>query len=353
MYKIVFFLPDIEGGGAERVTLNIIEMLDREIFDIYLVLGNQNGDLGDSLPSQITIIDLNVRRTLLAFFPLYKVCREIQPSMIFSSLNRANIFAILIGRLMTGVKVIIREPGMPSRQIGHLSKNLMILTKILYPFADRIIAQTQEMKQEICLCYAIKCDKIDVVPNPLNIKLIDSLVEQTHNHLNVKNVNIVGIGSLVPVKGFDILIKSFQKVLLIFPNAHLYILGKGSYETALKQLAISLGISDKVSFMGFQKNPYIYLKYADLFVLSSRKEGLPNVVLESLYLQTNVVVTDCVPYITNLVIDNNLGEVACIEDEKDLSEKIIKALNSNNYNYMLEIKNLDLNFYFRDVLDAH
>jgi glycosyltransferase involved in cell wall biosynthesis len=92
----------------------------------------------------------------------------------------------------------------------------------------------------------------------------------------------VAVGRLVFVKGYDILIKSVPQLLQKYPDSQLWILGAGSAEAELKDLCNSYGLTQNVHFCGFQENPYNWLKYADLFVLSSKFEGLPNVLLEAI-----------------------------------------------------------------------
>lgn len=351
MNKILFFLPDLEGGGAERVALNIIEQLDKKLFEVYLIIGNKSGDLIDMLPQNITVIDLGVTKTLFSFFPFYKQCKRIQPDIIYSTLNRTNIIAILTGFLLKNTKVVIREPNMPSNQTHLLPKSTLAMVRFLYPKADNIIAQTEEMKKEMIEYYKVDSHRVDVLVNPINIKLIKNSIKNGTNPFQSNQINIVAVGSLTYRKGFDVLIDSFKDVVLSFNNANLYILGKGVEEENLKKQTRMAGLSDQIHFMGFQDNPYKYLKYADIFVLSSRSEGLPNVVLESLYLKTKVVVTDCVPYISNLIKDNDLGEVVKIDDVKDLSNKIIKAIDRNDYRTVEKFNSSDFNSYFKGVIN--
>lgn len=353
MKKIVFLLPDLEGGGAERVALNIIEQLDKDIFEVYLIVGNKRGDLIDMLPQNINVIDLEVKKTLFSFLPFYKQCRRIQPDLIYSTLNRTNIIAIITSLLLKNTKVIIREPNMPSNQIGLLPKSTLFAVKLFYPKADNVIAQTEEMKKEMIEYYNIDPRRINVLVNPININLIETLISNESNPFQKNQINIVAVGSFIYRKGFDVLINSFQDVADSFSNANLYILGKGIEEENLREQTNIAHLSEQVHFLGFQENPYKYLKYADMFVLSSRAEGLPNVVLESLYLKTKVVVTDCVPFISNLIKDNNLGEVVKIDNVKELSDKIKIAISRNDYNTIDKFNSSDFNSHFKGVINEH
>lgn len=347
--KIIFFLPDLEGGGAERVTLNIINQLDRKIFDVYLVVGDKTGDLINQLPKETTIIGLNSKKTIFSLIPFYFTCKKIQPDLIFSTLNRTNIVSIIV-KLLINTKVVIREPNMPSNQIKLLPKFMLILIKFLYPKSDNIIAQTNEMKDEMIGYYALHRSKINVMVNPINIMLIEKSIKDDVNPFPSNQINLIAIGSIIYRKGFDVLINALKEVVSSFNNVHLYILGKGIEEENLKKLTLEVCLSDNIHFLGFQENPYKYLKHADLFVLSSRAEGLPNVVLESLYLKTKVVATDCVPYVKNLLEENDFGEVVNVDDVQDLSHKILTAINRNDYNILKDFNSSDFNSYFRGIV---
>ena len=131
-------------------------------------------------------------------------------------------------------------------------------------------------------------------------------------------------------KGFDLLIEAFSIVKKTISNVHLYILGNTEgrhqdYCNMLRDIASTSGVLEDVTFVGYQDNPYIYLKYADCFVLSSRWEGLPNVMLESLYLRTPVAAFKCIPIIERIITEGKDGYLAEKEDVKSLSEAMMKA----------------------------
>ncbi|HEX4604218.1 MAG TPA: glycosyltransferase, partial [Candidatus Angelobacter sp.] len=129
--------------------------------------------------------------------------------------------------------------------------------------------------------------------NPVDAEMIAYMAAAAANPFTAPGPNLVAAGRLRKEKGMDLLLDALPAILQRVPGAHLTILGEGPLEARLKKQAVSLGINSAVSFMGFQANPWLYLKYADVFVLPSRYEGLPNAVLEALALGTPVVATDC------------------------------------------------------------
>ncbi len=137
-------------------------------------------------------------------------------------------------------------------------------------------------------------------------------------------------------KGFEFLLRSFHNVIKKNQRFILHILGEddnnGLYKLELISLSKTLGIADNVIFYGFINNPFPYYKYADLFVLSSKWEGLPNVILEALFLQTPVVVTDCIQYFHEILAEGENGFIVKYGDERSFADRIMKykELNVNN-----------------------
>jgi len=315
------------GGGAEKVLINIMKSYNKEEYNIKLLLVAKRGVYFDLIPSYIELIILNKKRTRQAFFSLIKKVNQIKPDIIFSTTNRMNILVLLASYFFRKkIEIIIREPSLPSAQIkyNNLTKWHIFLIKLLYQKANKIIAQTEEMKEEICKYFKIDCYKVEVLINPVDKDTINKMIKNVTNPFDNKYINIVAIGRLRNEKGYDVLIKAFKKVVEENENYRLYILGEGEERKDLEKLIDNLNLKDKVFLLGFQKNPYVYMKYADALVLSSRWEGLPNVVLEAIYLGTKVICTKVGKTIENIVKQNN-GLLVEVDDVEDLAEKILRV----------------------------
>ena len=348
--KILFVLPNLMAGGAERVTLNIIRQLESSQFEIYLLLINDYGEYKNLIPPNVKILNLNKSKTIYSVMSFIKVISKIKPEIIFSSLNRTSILTLFSKLFYSKSLIIIREPNMPSKELNNLPLLTKLLTKKLYKYASIVIAQTDEMREEILNSFhSLDKNNVLTINNPIDKEYINSSINNNLSpYKKIKNLkNILAIGSLTKRKGFDILLNAFKLVLEKKPNINLYILGKGEEKKELLNLAKKLGIENKIKFEGFQSNPYIYLKHADLFVLSSRYEGLPNVVLEALYIKTPVVITNCVPFISNIVVNSKMGYVVEVENIEDMAEKIEKSL-EKDYSQIEQYEqfNFDFNNFF-------
>ena len=353
--KIIFFLPLLSGGGAERVTINIIKALDKEHYDIHLVLGTKK--IGNSLhliPNDITQHTLNTDKTLHAIFKLRQIIKEIHPEVIYSSLNRSHIaiYLALIG-LKNRPKTIMRIPSSPKLVDKYVQYNFLFRTFLNRALSDatNIIAQTPEMREEAVEYYRLDREKIKVLLNPIDKERIDTSLENVTNPFNKKDINVVASGRLSREKGFDVLIKAFQKVHLQNKRFKLYIIG-ADYDNQIenyRELIQSLNLVEVVHLLGFQTNPYRYYKYSNLFVLSSRWEGLPNAVLENIYLKKPIVATRCIPFMEELVKDGKNGFLVDVENTEQLADAVLRYRELSSVEHQV-LKDADVNKFFKGLL---
>ena len=353
--KIMFFLPLMNSGGAERVTINIIKELDKRYYRIYLILGTDK--IGNSLhllPDNIVIYSLNVDRTIYSIFKLRKIIKKIKPDFIYSSLNRTHIAInlALIG-LKDKPKSIMRLPSSP-KLINKYIKHTFLFSLFLkhsLKNANVVIAQTPEMRDEAVEYYHLNREKIRVLLNPLDRNLIEKSIKNQKNPFNENYINVVASGRLSKEKGFDILIKAFREVYQKNSRFRLHIIGP-DYNNEIdkyRDLIKSLELVDIVYLLGFKTNPYIYYRYSDLFVLSSRREGLPNVVLENIYLKKPIVATKCIPFMEELIINGKNGFLVEVDNIEQLADAILRYRELKGVDREV-FKHTDINDFFRKLI---
>jgi glycosyltransferase involved in cell wall biosynthesis len=321
--RIIFIVPSMEGGGSERVISILVKHLSREKFDIILVLLKKKGEYLDSLPSDIPIIDLNVNAARFAIFKIRNIIRKLNPDIVFSTLGHLNILiSILIPFLAPKIKFIARESSIVSlrKNQKYLTALFDFLYKTFYNNFDWIICQSDYMMNDLYNHYKIEKEKMIVINNPVDIENINTLSKESANLLFEKEkINLLAVGRLENVKGYDLLLQTLSE---LNSNYHLTIIGEGSEENVLKTLARTLNVENQINFLGFQKNPYKYMRQADLCILSSRYEGLPNVVLEANVCGTPVVAFEC-PGGTAEIIENGInGFLVECGNIKELKSKI-------------------------------
>lgn len=332
MKKIFFILPSLECGGAERVTITFAKSLNQNDFSPILInLGSNEGALKESVPNYLPIISLNKKNISRSFIALLKILMKEKPDFIFSSINDISVLLLIIGLFLRKLKIIVRVPTMPSNHLycDVKSKIIRSLEELLFKRADKIISQTDEMKKEIFETYKISSNRITTIINPLDIDYIHTKLKSSISPFpdNRNQINYLAVGNVSFAKGIDTLTTAFHQFTRIYQNAHLYIIG--SYESNYAQNLIiqikSKKLEENIHFLGFKTNPYIYMKYCDVFVLSSRMEGLPNVLLEASYLKKPIISTMCIPYVEKIV-KNGLNGFTIEADNADQMYHALKKI---------------------------
>jgi glycosyltransferase involved in cell wall biosynthesis len=202
-----------------------------------------------------------------------------------------------------------------------------LFIKSCYPKADKIIAVSESIKQDLILNFHFPDTKIEVVYNPVDIGEIEKLSEETvehpwfHDHMPV----IVSVGRLTKQKGYPYLLHAFSLVKKRL-SCRLAIIGDGEDRAKLLSMAKDLGVGREVEFLGFQKNPFKYMARSSLFVLSSLYEGFPNVILEAMALGLPVISTDCPSGPAEIIEDKKSGLLVPVRDEKALAGAIISVM---------------------------
>ena len=216
---------------------------------------------------------------------LRKFILQSEPDCVISFMSSTNILVLLATRFLP-CKVIISERNYPK----YSKNNRLIwdwLRRGLYRVADHLVVQTSEIENY----FKSYCKSIKIIHNPVQVTY-ENLKEKPEIKLP-SGKRLVAMGSLVPQKGFDLLMPVFANLHKTFNDWSLIILGSGPLETGLKQEAIRLGIEDFVYFPGSVMIPFSVLSRCDLFVLSSRYEGFPNALLEAMACGLPPVSFDC------------------------------------------------------------
>lgn len=330
MKKILVFAQS-GVGGAERMTVTVTKTLDRTRYKVIYYLVDLTGDgknpLQDFIPNDLKVNVISKQHPLKMMWQLFNIIRKEKPDTVFSSVLYLNNKILPWRSLFPRTKFIIRCEN----YLYTYSSKQHKMIKMSYPKADLIIAQTDEMKQELVEQIGILNNKVVVMQNPVDRETVDKKISEGQNpYPNNGKLHFVAVGRFAHQKGFDLLVEAFAKVVHQLPESELYIVGKNdgdknsTYEEVVS-IIDKYSLQDKVHCVGYQSNPYVYVKYADCFVLSSRWEGLPNVLIESLYLGTPVATFTCIPVISRIVTNGVDGYLADKENPSALAEAMQKA----------------------------
>ena len=328
--RILFLAPSMRGGGSERVLTILIRHIDRNRFLPILGLLRKEGPFVSKLPEDVEVRDLLAKRTRYSFWKIIKLIRETQPDLVFSTLGHLNIAVMLVKcAIPSGIRFIARESNIPSINLKEspFPHILPFLYRRFYPEFEKVICQSSEMREDLVKHFGLSWDKVVLVHNPVDTEAIQLYAKDGRCLLSKNGYNILAAGKLMYQKGFDLLLRSIPKVGN--DNVHLTILGDGPEENHLKALCDELGLNDVVTFAGFVDNPYRYMAQADLFVLSSRFEGFPNVVLEAMACGTPVVAFECPGDIGVIIEDGVNGWKVEAENISALGDTIEEALKTD------------------------
>lgn len=290
--RVAFVLPALSAGGAERVIITLLNGLDRTKYDPYLVLINEKGPLGQLVDPSIPLHVLGKPKVFPALPELYRHLKSAHPDIIVSTMAHMNFGCLLIKPFLRDKHFIVREAVTPSYFFKeNIWREFLIRTgyRVLYPSASRVISPAQVITHEFKNLLGMKCENHVLLPNPVNVKHIRAH-ENGPLPVRTGGVNFIAAGRLHPQKGFDRLIEHISNANFSH-DWRLTILGEGSERAALEALIREKGFGDKISLPGLIDNPWPHYAAADCFLLPSRYEGLPNVVLEALACGTPVIAT--------------------------------------------------------------
>ena len=333
---VVFVSPTLGGGGAERVLANLADGLDKTTYNVHLVLINDTDRTGlnasvNSDSSFVNYYCLNKKRIRHSFFSLSRVLRKLRGYCYCSSILYVNsMLLILKGLRIIGGKIIVREANMPSVNMNlpesKLGKFLIKFAyRYLYSLADVILVSSSIMREDLLSVSTVRPHKVLVIFNPVNVRELLKNSAPTKKH-TMEGFRLVACGNLTYQKGFDRLLNWFADLQVT--NASLVVVGDGPEKSKLLTMQRVLGLEKHVSFVGEQKNPWVWMAGADLMVLSSRWEGMPNVALEALACGTPVVACEEIGAIGELRKLSGSGSVSIFSSVEDL-RKIITQISRN------------------------
>lgn len=313
--------------------LNLAAYLSTRGYRLTLVLGRAEGEFIKQLPPGVRVVDLSKHwrlpslagLALNCFFGLIVYIRRERPTVLMSSLSRANIVATLAARIAgTGTRVVLRE----ANTFHNVDRFTLFLIKKVYPMADTVVSVSNGIAGDLHTLEKLPRDKVRVIYNPVDIEKVRKLAMQGLDHAWFAPHSppvILGIGRLAPQKDFGLLIRAFTQ-LRQTRDARLLILGEGAERASLEALVDKLGVAEHVSMPGYVDNPYAYIRRAAVVAVSSRWEGMINVIIEAIAVGTPVVSTDCHSGPAEILDNGRIGKLVQVGDADALCRAMISML---------------------------
>lgn len=332
--RIAIFLPDLFGGGGQRSMLNLAHGIAEYGYPVDLVLVQENGAFLGDVSDPIRIVDLKASRTLTSLPSLVGFLRREKPEVMLSVFGYVNIVALWAWRLANvSTKLFVNEQNTVSLEAGNAASRSVRMTpsliKRFYPWADGIIVVSQGVRNDMAKLTGIPVEDITVIYNPSVVGtdvLGKAQAALDHPWFGPDQPPVlIAVGRLEIQKDYPTMIRAFAKVRQSHP-ARLMILGEGRQRPLLEQLIKELDLEEEVSLPGFVKNPYSYMGNASLFVLSSRWEGLPTVLIEALCCGTPAVSTDCPSGPREILKNGRYGRLVPVGNADMLAHVIVESL---------------------------
>jgi glycosyltransferase involved in cell wall biosynthesis len=336
-------MESLGGGGAERVMLNLARKFSQWGHKIDLVVTSAKGPHRSQVPDSVRLVDLATSRTITAIAPLTSYLRRESPDVLLSKMGHCNIVSLLGRNLArSATRVVISEVslmGISTKTAAQLrSRAIPLLAKRLYPRADAIIAVSQGVADDLASVLDLPLDKIDVIFDPVVTPELHERAGRPLEHpwfAPGAPPVIIGVGRLDPEKDFLTLLRAFN-IVTRNRKVRLMILGEGPERFVLESLAQKLGIADVVTLPGFVENPLPFIANASVLALTSRFEGLPNVIIEALACGTPVVATDCPGGTTEILEMGRFGKLAPVGDVENLAAAIEETLDNPSDRMLLK-----------------
>jgi glycosyltransferase involved in cell wall biosynthesis len=346
MKKIATFIPNLYGGGAEKIVINLLKgMLGKDV-SLDLVLINADGPYLSQIPEKVRVINLAAGRSLKSIIPLSNYLQKHKPDAIISHLSEANLATVLAKKISrTKTKVVLVEHNTLSASKSKLIRARFFtpFMRKLYPYADTIVGVSRGVSQDLECQLGLGRGKVCTIYNPIvDSELIDKAkVSLDHPWFKKGSPPVfLAVGRLTEQKDFTNLIQAFA-LLRKQRHARLLILGEGEQRSQLEELVNKLGVAEDVSLPGFVDNPYAYMSRVNGYVLSSRWEGLPTVLIEAMACGCPVIATDCPSGPSEILEAGKYGSLVPVGDQKALSSAMSGLLESPLSSDILKKKVLD------------
>jgi glycosyltransferase involved in cell wall biosynthesis len=336
-HRVTFLLPNLNGGGAERVIVQLSNKFSELGFLVDLILLEKTGNLLSEVSSRVNFVELKAVNAYKGLPKLIAYLQEAKPDVLLSALELTSLVSLLARRLSrVKTRIVIRVSVAISQHKRSPIKKAIErqLVSFMYPWADRIIAVSREAAKDLSGFSNMPLERIHMIYNPVISEEIlyraDEVVAHPFYRPGQPPV-ILGVGRLTEQKDFMTLIRAFDIVHRQIP-VRLLILGEGGERTELKALIDLLGLGDKIDLPGYVINPFAYMKKSAVFVLSSRWEGLPNVLIQALACGCPAVSTNCPTGPMEILDGGKYGHLVPVGDVDALAEAIIQSLRGDQRN---------------------
>ena len=321
--KIIFYNPSFETGGVEKNIFSFIEhCFKSKKYEAILLTTDKPYKIKEKIfytkyPKKNFYLKSRITKYIISFYYLLKIC--IKDNFLIISFQN-NISAIIVA-LITSNKIIVRLNTSPEKYIKSSIKKIFF--KFFYKLSNIIIVNDEDFKNSVEKYFNIKSS---IVHNSVNLKKIEknSKFKTNFSFFKKKYLNIISVGRLTDQKDHITLLRAIN-ISNKKNNIKLVIIGSGYKRYYLQNFIWKNKLNKIVKLIGYKENPYKYIKLSDIFILSSKFEGSPNILLETAVLKKLIISSNCKTGPRKLLSNNKGGYLFKVGDYYELS-KIIDQL---------------------------
>lgn len=328
--RLLVLRPTMGEGGADRVTLTLLERLDRARFAPTLVLMRAEGPWLGAVPPDVPVRNLGGGRLFTAWRPLARLLRREPPDVLLSTSGGANLAAALAHRVAgSRARLVLSERSSLERADRPAWKGAALLAgkRLLYRRADAVTAVSDGLRRELIARLRLDPARVVRIDNPLVGPDLPALAAEPVEHPWFADGGpvVLAAGRLVEAKDFATLLAALARLRRSHP-ARLVILGDGPLRERLARRAAELGVADAVDLAGFDPNPFRFMARCTAFVLSSRWEGMPGALIQAMACGAPAVATDCPTGPRELIADGESGLLVPVADPEALAAALGRLL---------------------------
>ncbi len=329
--RLAYFVSFSGNSGVERVAVNLVNGLVEQGVAVDLLIARARSRFLTEISESVTLYRLGANN-LTSLPGLVHYLRTHRPRVLMAAKDRAGRIA-LIARAIAGVSVpvVIQLHTNASAALRHKPAWIRWLRftpmRLLYPRADRIVAVSHGVADDVTRITGIPPERIDVIPNPVIPRTVGTteVAAPAHPWLAESQPLVVSLGRLTRQKDFATLIRAFAQIPRS-SNARLLIFGEGAERRTLERLTADLQLTDRIALPGHTTTPHQVLTRADVFVMCSQWEGLSLVLIEALACGTPVVATDCPSGPREILDEGRYGRLVPVGDHKALARAVTETL---------------------------
>ncbi|NAW11580.1 glycosyltransferase [Halomonas sp. D1-1] len=331
-YTIAIVLPDLRGGGAERVNIDLAHEFARDGYNVEFVLMQANGELLQEAKRSFPVVDLDCHRSRVLPLALARYLRQRSPDALIAAMWPLTVIAPVAARLSRHrCRVLVSEHGMLSGEYGDWGRLhrtfLRASTAVGYRLAQQRIGVSSGLVRDMASLAGMSTADFQVIHNPVPPRpepSVEAIEAAEALWSTPAGGRILTVGTMKAVKNHPLLLRAFAK--LERQDARLMFVGDGQGRAALLSLARELGIENRVILAGFHSDPTPFYQTADLFALSSNYEGFGNVIVEAMACGTPVVSTDCPSGPAEILDQGRYGRLVPVGDVNAMTTAFSAAL---------------------------